>query len=150
MKRTLQERFESQIMPIPECGCWIWMGPVNKKGYGKISADGACKSIHRVAWTIYHGPIPKGMHILHRCDTRPCGNPHHLFLGTTADNNADMMRKGRGVFAKGGKHGNAKLSDEQARTIKEDTRCQRIIAKEYGVCFSTVNHIKLGRQWRHI
>jgi hypothetical protein len=53
-----------------------------------------------MAWELAYGPIPPGLHVLHRCDNKPCCNPAHLFLGTKADNHADMMTKGR--------HGNAR------------------------------------------
>ncbi len=51
-----------------------------------------------LAWEIVKGPIPPGMHVLHRCDCPPCVRPDHLFLGTHADNMRDMIAKGRGRY----------------------------------------------------
>jgi len=51
---------------------------------------------HRVAWVIAFGPIPPGKFVLHHCDEPLCIRPHHLFLGTQAENLADMAAKGRG------------------------------------------------------
>lgn len=54
------------------------------------------QSAARVAWTIGRGPIPKGIHVLHHCDNPRCVNyEKHLFLGTHADNMADMNAKNR-------------------------------------------------------
>ena len=67
---------------------------MNKDGYGVFS-EGKDIRAHRRAWEAFYGPIPTGMHVLHHCDNPPCVNVNHLFLGTDADNNADMMAKGR-------------------------------------------------------
>lgn len=93
--KTLLDRIESQIVRIPECGCWIWMGPTKIDGYGRINVNQRNCHAHRISWELYKGPIPQGMCVLHRCDTPSCVNPHHLFLGTKIENNKDRDNKKR-------------------------------------------------------
>jgi hypothetical protein len=80
----------------PVFGCWVWSGATNRKGYGVYIFRGKYVGAHRVAWTLFRGPIPDGLFVLHRCDNPPCLNPDHLFLGTHNDNMIDMVLKGRG------------------------------------------------------
>ena len=101
---TLASRFRSKLASVgvvvrSDLGaCLLWTGATNEKGYGVIGAGargaGVLK-VHRVAWELARGPIPEGLFVLHRCDIPACCNVAHLFLGTNADNVADMIAKGR-------------------------------------------------------
>jgi hypothetical protein len=75
--------------------CWEWLRYTNVDGYGRLRWNEKYIGAHRVAWEKANGPIPGGMHVLHRCDNPPCVNPSHLFLGTNKDNMDDRDSKGR-------------------------------------------------------
>jgi hypothetical protein len=97
-------------------GCWPWQASRNASGYGKFGIAYRTWSAPRVAWVLAHGPIPDGLWLLHHCDNPPCVKTEpderfpdgHLFLGTHADNMADMAVKGRSAVegkATGGRNG---------------------------------------------
>lgn len=56
-----------------------------------------------------------------------------------------MIAKGRS--AKGQRHSQSKITNEQARQIQKDSRSRTVIAKEYGISYGTVGDIKRGKTW---
>lgn len=91
-------RFEKYWIPEPNSGCWLWLGGVMGRGYGRFNWKPANNYTHRASWMLYRGDIPKKMDVCHSCDVPWCVNPDHLFVGTRQDNIRDMMTKGRGGF----------------------------------------------------
>ena len=104
-----------------EQACWLWTASMNCYGYGCFQV-GTRKNVsaHRFAWALAHGPIPKGMCVLHRCDVPACVNQAHLFLGTQADNAADREAKGRSADNRGEKNPASKLTEAKVREIVSD------------------------------
>lgn len=92
---TPAERLTTGLVRMPN-GCLEWTGGTNDAGYGQISVNNKTVTTHRLAWTLAKGTIPPGLDVLHRCDNPPCCDADKcLFLGTQADNAADMVAKGR-------------------------------------------------------
>jgi hypothetical protein len=126
----------------------------------------------RVAWEVKHGPIPHGMHVLHKCDNPPCVAVEHLFLGTHADNMADKIAKGRqrggGAYGDrngsrlhperlihhcGSENGSAKLDYSDVQRVFELRALgwtQKRVADELGVSQSQISRINLRQNWAHV
>lgn len=133
--------------------CIEYPGYKNKRGYGQLTRNGKSDRAHRLAWAEKHGPIPDGLCVLHKCDNPPCVNVEHLFLGTRADNIADMHKKGRARKARGVSHGNSVFSNEDIRRIREAHLFgarQVDLAAAYGVHQTAISAVTRRRWWAHV
>lgn len=129
--------------PCKECG-----KDRNKKGYGRVNRHGTRHFAHRLAYCDHYGvPINdiKGLVVRHMCDNPPCIEPTHLLLGTTADNNRDMVERRRNF---------RKLNEELVAEIRQKyewrTVTQAQLAKEYGVTQGRIHQIVNNNQWKHV
>jgi DNA-binding CsgD family transcriptional regulator len=147
---ALAERFWAKgDRQAPEA-CWLWRGASKPSGYGTIGGGRPKKwhRAHRVAWALTYGAIPPGMCVCHHCDAPGCCNPAHLFLGSKADNTADMYRKGR-------QRGRAipKLTPTQVRTLRHlhrDGISASSLARAAGVNVGTVSNLVRRLTWKHV
>lgn len=130
-------------------GCWEWTAGRGKVGYGMASYRGGRWYAHRLSWTLTVGEIPAGTWVLHRCDNRLCVRPDHLFLGTAADNTADMLTKRRGLV--GEKNGHARLTADVVRFCRAAYAAggitHRELAARFGVATVTMTNAITGERW---
>ena len=145
-------------------GCWL-SKRLTYNGYAQLRFRGKHIGFHRLSYAFFNGDFDDNLDVLHKCDIKRCFNPEHLFLGTPADNSADMVTKGRSVKGEkhymfgnghlqtGEKNGHAKLQKHQVIEIltkrKEGLTVPKL-AKEYGVSNYAVEDIIYGRRWKNI
>jgi hypothetical protein len=141
-------RFEANVMPLTECGCWAWLGTLYWTGHGMLSLRGKVTGAHRFSWALHRGPIPPGKSVLHHCDVACCVNPDHLYLGTQADNIRD--RNARKRSAVGERVGSSKLTECDVREILKSSEPQRVLAQRFQVSTSTIRGVRSGKWWRRV
>lgn len=130
--------------------CWFWTGAKDRHGYGEIGYSRGMQQTHRVAYGLFVGPIPKGLHILHRCDNPSCINPAHLFAGTAVDNMRDMRVKGRSPNFAGALNGSAKLGDSSVRVIRSSPLSTRSLSEMFGMSLRAIQNVRSHKTWKHV
>jgi hypothetical protein len=127
---------------------------VDKRGYYfvgmKIDGKQCCRSVHSLVAEAFHGPRPDGADTRH-LDGDPGNNrPENLLYGTALENAAD--REAHGRTRRGERNGNAKLSDDDAYSLKVFYSMGLInqyqAADMFGISQAQVNNIILGKQRR--
>lgn len=139
------DSFERRVEKITESGCWLWLGSVDKDGYGILER---CTKAHRRSYEIYKGKFPRQLLVCHTCDIPCCVNPAHLFLGTRQDNQSDMARKKRSTL--GVRNPRAKLTEANINEIRELLKRGRYhyeIARMFGVTRAAITAINTGINW---
>lgn len=139
-------RFWSRVNVGSAGTCWPWQGRTNENGYGM---HGDLKA-HRVAYTHFHGEIPEGAVVMHRCDNPACVNPAHLRAGTQAENVQDCIQKGRRAVMRGHLHPRARFTPEQIRAIRTSEKSGKVLAEEYGTSNSVISQIRTYTTYRNV
>lgn len=150
---SLKYRYEKFVIKHDD-GCWDWIGSRNMNNYGQLSLT-RVKPIaaHRASWIIHNGPIPKGAHVLHKCDNPPCTRPSHLTLGDHKENMRQMSERKRSPKPVGELSSWAKLTEIQVRGIKQLLQNnERVVdvARKYNVSETCISAIKNGKNWKHV
>lgn len=97
--RDLEARLMANSAVCEETGCWVWLGAVDKDGYGYICIRVKVKRgrevvsqprghrAHRVAYEELKGvKLAEDDTLDHRCLNRRCINPGHMTVVTRAWN----------------------------------------------------------------
>jgi hypothetical protein len=140
----------------PETGCWLWLG--GKQGIGGYGSSWFGKNrinAHRLSWAVFKNagvPPPKGMVIMHSCDTRACVNPDHLNLSTYKENSADMVAKQRHSY--GSKSPCSVLNEEIVSAMRKAYIPRRgevrRLAALFGVSQRLTRSVLCNGTWPHV
>jgi hypothetical protein len=79
MQSTI-DRFLDKVIPEPNSGCWLWVGPDDGRvdSYGKFRIEDKFFGAHVAGYLLLVGPVPEGLELDHLCRVKCCVNPHHL------------------------------------------------------------------------
>lgn len=143
----------------PNGDCWVWKGNYGN-AYGTYYHKGRAERAHKVAYVAANGPIAPYTCICHTCDNRRCVNPDHLWVGTYAENTADMWSKGRGFVPQlpgraqpGERNIASKLTEAQVYEIR-DLAAKGANATELSLKFnadpSNIRSIIRRDTWKHL
>lgn len=135
--------------------CWYWIGPIDPAGYGLWCYKTKPRKAHRISYALFNGDFERTKKILHKCDSRNCVNPEHLFIGTQLDNVRDMISKGRHKFPER-KYGEdnplSKLTNkkiEEAKNLRNAGLSYKKIGKEMGFSTMAIFRVLTERSWKN-
>lgn len=83
--RTLDQKLWSKIDRDGPGGCWLWLGALDRRGYGRVRLPGFVKA-HQATYVLTRGPVPDGLELDHLCRNPSCCNPDHLEPVTHREN----------------------------------------------------------------
>lgn len=145
------DRFCQKVNKAGADECWPWAGAKNQYGVGMFSGGNQAP---RVSWMLANGASnPVGLVVIHTCNNPACVNPRHLQLGTRKENIQNERARGRRTHATGKDVKSSKLTDDDARNIREKynsgAASMRQLASLYGVSQPVIWSVVHNRTWKH-
>jgi len=141
-------RFLNEALVYTGDDCLLWPFGLCNTGYGQVRWNAKPRTVHSVVCECVHGPRPSTKHeVAHSCGERRCCNPRHLRWATRAENEADKVAHERSN--RGERQGASKLTETAVRAIRAagNIASQAFLARQYGVCQSTISDVRSGRRW---
>ena len=123
-------------------------------GYKRVSltgADGRCigRTVHSVVAEAFIGPRPHLHQVNHIDGSKENNRADNLEYVTCLENHRHAARVG--LKARGEAHGAAKLTSADVGLIREALAAGEAVAsvaRRFGVAWSTIRWIKIGKTWR--
>jgi len=109
--------------------------------------------VHRLVLAAFVGPCPPGMVGCHNDGNNTNNAQANLRWDTPLANAQDTKRHGTHQVPRGERSNFAILTEASVRDIRARRAAGeklKPLAKEYGVCISTVSHIVTRRNWRQV
>ena len=138
----LKRNIITKVSICPDTECWNFTGCVQSNGYARLTYKRKAMGAHRWSYIAFVGEIPDGVDVCHKCDSRKCVNPSHLFLGTRKENMQDAVSKGS--QASGMMLPQSKLSDLDKEKIMIRVNAGHLykdIAKHFNVHRASIGNV---------
>ena len=146
LKEIVELELESTIED--ENGCLISYATPSTP-YPQRSFQGKTRPIYLLVAKFYLGDRPDGKVVRHLCGNMKCIRPQCLAYGTFTENQRD--RVAHGTSNRGERHGNARLTEDDVRSIREEYERGKVrqsdISNRFGVCESTISNIIARHSW---
>lgn len=124
----------------------------HKVGYPYVTlykhGKGKSYTIHKLVVLAFVGPVPKGLEICHNDGNPENCSLENLRIDTRPSNIRDRVKHYGGQ--NGANNHQAKLSEDQVKSIRSDNRKLSEIAKDYGMAQSTISQIRSKKRWAHV
>lgn len=112
------------------------------------------KKVHRLILETFVGPCPKNMECRHLDGKRQNNNLENLCWGTRKENQHDRIQHGTNIYAKGEKHGRAKLTEQDICTIRKLHKSKKFnqyqLANKFNVSRKNIFQIINKKTWVYL
>lgn len=108
--------------------------------------------VHTLVAAAFIGPRPLGMAINHKNGIRTDNRVENLEYCTNSRNSKHSFEIGL-QCNKGEQHSQHKLTEDAVRDIRRraiGAASKRALAIEYGVSYSTIHYVVIGKRWGHV
>lgn len=134
---------------ITEEGCWLFRGALNASGHPAFKGG----SGRRQVWQAAKGSLQRNLLVTPKCLNPSCLCPDHLVLTTksvvsTKANQSIAIRSMKAMTSARYARSKGKLTMEKARAIRASSATCKELGEEYGVHFSLISAVRVGKVWR--